>query len=99
MIFYALDAAWDKSKNNTLGQFLSEANPFLFTDCNSADPAIFQDFCKQTSKTINVEDSYDVALRYIDSLNTQEIKLAFGTISRHEWTDGVNKYLSSLHKS
>lgn len=27
MIFYVLDAEWDESKNPTLGEFLSSANP------------------------------------------------------------------------
>ena len=32
MIFYVLDAAWDETKDPELGNFLSGANPFLFSD-------------------------------------------------------------------
>ena len=32
MIFYVLDAEWDENHNETLEVFLSEANPYTFTD-------------------------------------------------------------------
>lgn len=99
MIFYVLDAAWDKSKNKTLGQFLSGANPFLFADSKSADPAVFQKISEKTPQTINIEDSYAVALEYITSLNNREVQVAFETVNRQEWIDGVNKYLSNTRKN
>lgn len=43
MIFYVLDAEWDKNKNIILGEFLSSANPF-FDGLSSAVPEIYDKF-------------------------------------------------------
>ena len=32
LIFFALDNEWDKTQNEELGNYLSDANPFLFAD-------------------------------------------------------------------
>lgn len=43
-MFMALDAYWDESGDETLGGYLSEANPYLFKDRGSADPAVWTEF-------------------------------------------------------
>ncbi len=98
MIFYALDAEWDESQNGKLGEYLSGANPFLFDDNDSADPAIFAQFCNMVPETVSIEDSYTVALSYIDSLNEESISSAFRATSQEEWTDSVKDYLAEEHK-
>ena len=46
LIYFALDAQYDeqKTKDEELGQFLSEINPFLWKEESSADPAYFVEF-------------------------------------------------------
>ena len=88
MIFYVLDAEWDKAKNEVLGDCLSAANPFLFQDESSADPSIFADFCIQVPENVSIEESYDFAKKYVKSLGRQEITSAFDTINKREWEIG-----------
>ena len=98
MIFYVLDAEWDETKNKHLGTFLSAANPYLFEDAGSADPVVYKEFCKVVDESITVEDSYEQASAYIDSLHDQTISDAFKSIDRPEWLDCVRDYLSNPHK-
>ena len=99
MIFYALDSVWDESQNEELGQFLSNANPFLFEDTGSADPAVFDQFCNNVPDNIEISDSYNVAIRYISSLDNIAVKDAWTNISREDWDNAVNDYLSKPHKN
>ena len=98
MIFYVLDAAWDENKDPQLGEFLSDANPFLFDDIGSADPAVYENFCKTVTDTITVENSYRMAAAYIAGLGKTAVSSAFSTINENEWDDSVKDYLSSAHK-
>ena len=68
MIFYILDDAWDDSKDYDLGQFLSSANPFLFEDIGSAVPDIYEEFKNKTPDTIDINNSYQIAVDYIKSI-------------------------------
>ena len=99
MIFYVLDAEWDETKNKHLGTFLSAANPFLFKGTGSANPAIYEHFCKIISNPITIENSYEFALHYINSLHDHGLSKAFNRINKAEWTDCVKEYLSSNHDS
>lgn len=45
MVFYMLDATWDESHNKELANYFSSANPFLFADIGSANPAVYKHFC------------------------------------------------------
>ena len=83
-VFYALDAVWEKTggkefresgfkddsiQNEDLRLFLSDANPFLWADLNSADPAMFPEFCNIIQQEeISIEDSYNIAAEYINAL-------------------------------
>lgn len=98
MIFYVLDAEWDESKNHALGEFLSSANPFLFDSLSSAVPEIYNNFVSHISGPITVENSYDKALNYIDSLHNDMINKAFKNISKEEWIESTLDYLAHDHK-
>lgn len=94
MIFYVLDAEWDESKDAELGRFLSGANPFLFKETGSADPAIYQRFCETVPEPISVENSYNIAWKYIYSLHNKTITSSFLSIDETEWKECVKEYLS-----
>ena len=98
MIYYVLDAEWDESKNAELGKFLSSANPFQFRDIGSADPEIYEEFCKEIPDTITRDDSYGYARNYVESLGNRDVQAAFLTIDREEWDECLHKYLSQEHK-
>ena len=98
MIFYVLDAAWDETKDPELGNFLSGANPFLFSDIGSADPSVFRRFCETTEITIPIENSYVTARDYIASLKSDALTRAFSTIDEKEWVSCTGAYLAQAHK-
>lgn len=98
MIFYVLDAEWEETKDEQPGDFLSDANPFLFTDIGSADPAVYVEFCKLVPEKVNIENSYEVAVAYVNSLNNEIVKKAFTSIEIEEWLECVKEYLSQEHK-
>lgn len=43
-MYYALDAAFDEHNSDRLREFVSEADPFLWKDKGSADPAVYIEF-------------------------------------------------------
>ncbi|MCI5538938.1 MAG: hypothetical protein MR390_09530 [Oscillospiraceae bacterium] len=98
MIYYVLDAEWDETKNKEIGNYLSGANPFLFSDIGSADPAVYDDFCKKISDPLTIENSYEKALVYIKSLNNSTITSAFLSVNQSEWQKCLNEYLFQKHK-
>lgn len=98
MIFYVLDADWDDTKDAVLGEYLSGANPFLFADIGSADPAIFTEFCEVIKQDITVENSYSLAEKYIAKLNNKNITRAFYSISKEDWLESLSDYLAQEHK-
>ncbi len=99
LIFFALDAQWDNAPNDALGNYLSDANPFLFTDIGSADPACYDDFCKIINKNIiELNDSYKTAKVYIEKLDISEVTEAFVKTDETQWLAAAKKYLSTPHK-
>ena len=98
MIFYVLDAEWDESKNPTLGEFLSSANPFLFDSLSSAVPEIYDNFVSYITEPVTVENSYDKALNYVNSLHNGVITKAFKSIGKEEWIESTLDYLAHDHK-
>lgn len=98
MIFYVLDAEWDKSNDTQLAAFLSSANPFLFADIGSADPTVYANFCDVVTSQITIESSYEIAAGYIALLDNEVIGKAFASVDKDEWIECVKDYLSSEHK-
>ena len=98
MIFFVLDAEWDDTKDDQLGQFLSEASPFTFAENESADPAVYADFKRIITEPITLENSFKLAKRYIDSLDDMTVFEAFSWIDESEWKKCASEYLSKEHK-
>lgn len=98
MIYYVLDACYDQNKNDILRQFLSDANPFLFEDSGSADPAVFEEFCSIVDEPIDNMNSYAVAKKYLKLLNIPELYDSFLSISEADWQEGLDSFLSNPHK-
>ena len=95
MIFYALDAQWEESENQELGDFLSRANPFLFADEGSADPAVYADFCSRIPEAIPIEKSYEIAREYVQTLGSAIID-AFSGVDERRWAVCIDRRLKSL---
>lgn len=69
-IFYTLNDAWNKDHDETLGFYLSNANPYLWQEGGSADPAVWAVF-ERTFKARfpegcgSAEDAHAFALTYL----------------------------------
>ena len=90
MIFFALDADWDETKDSTIGEYLSSANPFLFEDIGSADSSVYSDFCNCISEPISIESSYSEAVKYLKSLGNQKIVDAFMKTAEEFYNETLN---------
>ena len=94
MIFYTLDADWDKTKNEELGLFLSGMNPVLFKGEGSAVPDYYAIYCDfLNDREISVDNSFAIAKEYISFLNKDYVSNAFEWIDAEKWSKGLNKYL------
>lgn len=98
LIFYALDAAWDESKNEELGDYLSSANPFLFKDIGSANPEVYERFQAMLPAKVSLEDSFDLAIEYVNTLGSPFIPEILQKIGKNRWNECAEAYLSSPHK-
>jgi hypothetical protein len=92
--YYALDYIFDLTKSTELGDYLSGANPFLFAEEGSADPAVYDEFEKAFcaefgTKTVNAESAYNWINKYVDILKNDAVKNAFKKITLQMWIEAV----------
>lgn len=97
LLYYALDSVFDETKNEGLGEFCSNMNPFIFADEGSADPAIYSNYKKQFEEKFNKEcsiiDAYNFAKQYLNKETDIYAKYAieaFNNISLEDWTNAAN---------
>ena len=88
-MFRALDCLYDEKPVDNLGNFLSDANPYLFTDHSSADPAIeveFNTFAAEYIKgqDLNYENTYDMVVHYLEKYTSFSER--FKEIDLEEWS-------------
>ena len=87
-IYRALDCLADETGNIELAPFLDKANPYVFEDRKSADPAIYSEYDNWIESNFNkveYDDSYAIAEKYI--AEKTEYSQLFADISREEWAD------------
>lgn len=86
------EVVWDRED---LGNYLSEANPYIYTDRKSADPAVFAAFSHYYNSLyandyITVEEAYSFIRKYLYSENLSyygNFAPIFDDISLEEWTE------------
>ena len=100
MIFYAIDLYYDENPSELLGRFLSEMSPVTFAGIGSADSAVYTNFCNFVTGDITIENSYELALEYINSIKYFDLDLVsiFKKIDIEQWQEGCKKYLGTDHK-
>ena len=100
MIFYVLDYYWDQKQGEELGMFLSGMSPFTFADAGSADPAVYDEFCDFIKvDRIEIENSFELACKYIEWINNPYVTTAFEWVTQEEWNKKSQKYMESLKGS
>ena len=82
-MFLALDAFWDECHDEALGNYLSEANPYLFMGQESADPAIWAEFCSDfhncfNEQVVSTADAYNFVIEYLTKINEKYSELYLG---------------------
>ncbi|MDO4962040.1 MAG: hypothetical protein Q4E57_09395 [Eubacteriales bacterium] len=98
-IFLAFDADWDETHNEGLREYLSDANPFLFEGENSADPAIYAEFCKFMSEyKLTVENSFEIAQKYVEHLQNADLKESFDLLEEEQWYEVLPQLLEEMRK-
>lgn len=94
-MYRALDCLYDETPIEDLGNYLSEANPYLFTDRKSADPAVFTAFSQYfdslyANDDVTVEEGYTFVRKYLNSDHLSyygDFIPIFDDISLEEWTE------------
>jgi hypothetical protein len=100
LLYYALDAIYDETKNKGLGEFCSNMNPFIFTDEGSADPAIYSDykikFEEKFNKECSIIDAYNFSKDFLNKETDIYAKYAadaFNEISFDDWSNAANNLI------
>ena len=98
MIFLALDADWNETRDEELGKYLSDANPFLFAGEDSAISDIYTEFCSIIKdESIVKEKSFDLAKKYVNHLNNRAVTESFYLLEEDQWKDALNTYLDEKY--
>ncbi len=99
MIFYALDLCYDDNPLDELGKFLGSMSPFTFEEIDSADSAIYEDFCNIIKdEKIEIEKSYNLAINYLKTIDSIDAVTLFCNTTEEEWIEGCKEYLAKPHK-
>lgn len=98
MIFLALDADWNETRDEELGKYLSDANPFLFAGEDSAISDIYTEFCSIIKdESIVKEKSFGLVKKYVNHLNNRAITESFYLLEEDQWKDALNTYLDEKY--
>lgn len=87
-MYRALDCLYDEHPFEELGEFLSEANPYLFQDRYAVDPAIQKEFEEFVRVDMDTADAYECVKQYL--AQRTEFYDTFSDISLEEWIDLCN---------
>ena len=102
MLFFEFDYVFEKQavKDDGLAQYLSEINPFLWTDCTSSDPAHFSRFESfMAGKTVGEDFGYSLIAEFLKSEDFYSCaRDYFLSISKGDFAEHAKKFLSSPHK-
>ena len=94
-MYRALDCLYDETQREDLGNYLSEANPYLFADRKSADPAVFAGFSSYfdslyANDNVTAEEGLVFVRKYLRSEHLSyygDFASLFDDISLAEWTE------------
>lgn len=100
LIFFMLDACWDDNKDDNLGHFLSEMNPYLWDDIGSADPAVYEEFKNfMKNKTLGNDNGFSLAKDYLKTVTFYpNLDKYLDEYDQEGWNDAVQQLMSQPHK-
>lgn len=99
IIYFWLDKFYENTTDDKIIGHLSEMNPFLWKEPVSADPAVYDEYCRFIQdKKITIENSLSLAKEYAATIQYADITEAFEDADDREWKEGLEKYLAMEHK-
>lgn len=101
LLYYSLDSIWEENKDENLGEFCSNMNPFLWKDEGSADPALYSHFKNLFEKKYKNECSYEDAYNFSKDYLKNEVDIyakyaldAFNKISFEKWLETLKEKIN-----
>lgn len=93
-IYCVLDELWKNSEPEELRIYLSDANPILFENGTSLDPAVFEEFSRIIEERQDVNDKYELAIYYLDHLDPYygDIKKYFLNVSKNRFIEKLDEF-------
>lgn len=95
IMYIILNQIWEETQAEDLRIYVSEADPFLCNDGESADPVISEDFNNlyEQKKNSGMSD-YDFIVYYLENLDSYygDIKKYFVSIPRNECEQKISSY-------
>ena len=98
--YLMLNSCWEKNKNETLGQFLSEMNPFLWKQEVSADPAYFEEFKTfMKDKSLGNDNGFQLAKDYLKTIDYfPNLEKYLDEYDQDCWNDAMQQLMNQPHK-
>ena len=100
LIFLVLNNEWQDCKDEDLGQFLSEMNPYFWQTEDSADPAVYSEFKEfMKDKSIGEDYGYSLVNDYLDTIYYfKNLRKFFSVIDKEYWIESARCLLNQPHK-
>ena len=101
LIYFVLDAYYEDEvkTNNNLNIILADMNPFVWADCISADPAMYDEYCSFLGdREITLDNSLELAKEYVKTIDFVDVTEAFKDMTDNDWIPVCKEYLQSEHK-
>ncbi len=101
LIYYVLDAYYEDASHtdDKINTVISDMNPFMWQDCTSADPTVYDAYCKLVGdKEILLENSLQIAREYIGTIDYADVSEAFHDMTDEEWITACKEFLATDHK-
>lgn len=98
LIYLALNQEWEECKDEKLGDFLSEMNPYLWNAEMSADPTWYEEFKEfMQGKEIGTDFGFKHAQNYLKSISYYPDLVRFlSEYDEESWVDGAHQLLNYL---
>lgn len=68
-LFKTLKNMYDRHKSDSLAVLMGDMNPYLFSDGNSADPTVYEDFRDKVNECCENESETNVKTAFLASMN------------------------------
>lgn len=97
-LYVLINNIYDQTKNKDLVEYLSDANPFVWGEETSWDPAVYDNFSELYDKSGNLNDyGYEFVKLYLSQLDDyyKSTKTVVNNISKENYISEIKKILSN----